>query len=59
MGANMGPIWGRQDPSGPHVGAMNFVIWVITENLDQSKGENLDTSSWFTPDEYVHMILDK
>ena len=23
----MGPIWGRQDPSGPHVGPMNFVIW--------------------------------
>ena len=28
-GANMGPIWGRQDPGGPHVGAMNFVIWVV------------------------------
>ena len=27
-GANMGPIWGRQDPGGPHVGPMNFVIWV-------------------------------
>ena len=26
-GANMGPIWGRQDPAGPHVGPMNFVIW--------------------------------
>ena len=26
-GANMGPIWGRQDPGGPHVGLMNFVIW--------------------------------
>ena len=22
--ANMGPIWGRQDPGGPHVGRMNF-----------------------------------
>ena len=29
-GANMGPIWGRQDPGGPHVGPMNFVIWVFT-----------------------------
>ena len=28
-GANMGPIWGRQDPSGPHVGPMNSVIWDI------------------------------
>ena len=26
-GANMGPIWGRQDPGGPHVGLMNFAIW--------------------------------
>ena len=26
-GANMGPIWGRQDPGGPHVGPMNFVFW--------------------------------
>ena len=26
-GANMGPIWGRQNPGGPHVGPMNFVIW--------------------------------
>ena len=27
-GANMGPIWGRQVPGGPHVGLMNFAIWV-------------------------------
>ena len=26
-GAYMGPIWGRQDPGGRHVGPMNFVIW--------------------------------
>ena len=26
-GANMGPIWSRQDPGGPHVGPMNFAIW--------------------------------
>ena len=24
--ANMGPIWGRQDPGGSHVGPMNFAI---------------------------------
>ena len=24
---NMGPIGGRQDPGGPHVGPVNFVIW--------------------------------
>ena len=25
-GANMGPIWGRQDPGGPQVGPMNLAI---------------------------------
>ena len=31
-GANMGPIWGRQDPGGPHVSPMNFAIvaWIRT-----------------------------
>ena len=28
-GANMEPIWGRQDPGGSHVGPMNIVIWVL------------------------------
>ena len=26
-GANIGPIWGRQYPGGPHVGPMNLAIW--------------------------------
>ena len=26
-GGNMGPIWGQQDPGGPHVGPMNFALW--------------------------------
>ena len=26
-GANMGPIWGRQDPGGPHVDPVDFAIW--------------------------------
>ena len=26
-GSIMGPIWGRQDPGGPHVGPMSFAIW--------------------------------
>ena len=29
-GANMGLIWGRQDPGGPHVGPMNLAIWVVS-----------------------------
>ena len=30
-GANMGPIWGRQDPGGLHVGPMNFAIWDVKQ----------------------------
>ena len=26
-GANMGPIWGRQDPGVPHVGPTYFAVW--------------------------------
>ena len=26
-GANMGPIWGRQDPGGSHVGHRDLAIW--------------------------------
>ena len=29
----MGPIWGRQDPGGPHVGPMNFAIWDIVRAM--------------------------
>ena len=32
-GTNMGPIWGRQDPGGPHVGPMNFAICVEIQDL--------------------------
>ena len=32
-GANMGPIWGRQDPGGPYVGPVNFSIWVGSEYM--------------------------
>ena len=28
-GANMGPIWGRQDTDGPHACPMNFAIWDV------------------------------
>ena len=34
-GANMGPIWGRQDPGGPHAGHMNLAIWpAMWQGLD-------------------------
>ena len=29
-GANMGPIWDRQDPGEPHVGPMNLAIWDVS-----------------------------
>ena len=29
QGANMGPIWGRQDSGGPYVGPMYFAILVV------------------------------
>ena len=33
-GANMGPIWGRQDPGGPHVGPMNLVFWAVQHHYN-------------------------
>ena len=33
-GANMGPIWGWQDPAGgPHVGHVNLAIWVVSQSI--------------------------
>ena len=29
--ANIGPIWGQQVPDGPHVGPMNFAIWLWSD----------------------------
>ena len=33
----MGPIWGQQDPGGPHVGPMNFAIWVYLQSVEYAK----------------------
>ena len=30
-GAYTGPIWGRQDPGGPHVDPMILAIWDIEQ----------------------------
>ena len=40
-GGNMGPIWDRQDPGGPHVGPMNFTIWELWSNLSSILGITL------------------
>ena len=48
-GANMGSIWGRQDPGGPRVGPMNFAIWVdrrrVTIWVDRRRVTRLDPSA--------------
>ena len=36
-GANMGHIWGQQDPGGPRVGPMNFAIWGRTKCIFLNK----------------------
>ena len=29
----MGPTWGLSAPDGPHVGPMNFALWVTSQKL--------------------------
>ena len=33
LGANTGPIWGRQDSGGPHVGPINIAVWGLLEYI--------------------------
>ena len=40
-GDNMGPIWGRQDPGGPHDGPMNFAIWELLRSDSVSRAIRL------------------
>ena len=37
-GANMRPIWGRQDPGGPHIGPMNLAIWAVQPKHEKRHG---------------------
>ena len=49
----MGPIWGREEPGGPHVGPIKFAIWV-----SQAKIDNLQRNSWKTLTvTYLHNIV--
>ena len=42
-GANMGPIWGQQDPGGSHVGPMNIAIWeAISKMLLYGEWDHLE-----------------
>ena len=46
-GANMGPIWSRQDSGGPRVGPMNFAIWVVFHFIvHNSISNNQYTAHW-------------
>ena len=47
----MGPFWVRQDPGGPHVGPMNFAIWVIFSE------RCLYYELWRRADVYFQMLL--
>ena len=46
-GANMGPIWGRQGPGGPHVGPMNFAVWVGSTHPNTLLETNAQTIDWW------------
>ena len=43
----MGPIWGRQYPGGPHVGPMNFAVWV--DLMVVQPNCNSPISQWIFP----------
>ena len=50
-GANMGPIWGRQDPGGPHVGPMNLAIWDnFCEHSDKENKSKINEPAMFIKD---------
>ena len=54
-GANMGPIWGRQDPGGPRVGPMNFATW---ETLVPRVGASSYIHRyWWVSLFFLHLIL--
>ena len=49
-----GPIWGRQDPGGPHVGPMNLAIWgVLLASI------HWDTAGQNRSEQIGHSIADK
>ena len=47
-GTNMEPIWGRQDPVGPHVGPMNLAIWVCALSFDMVVLYHTFDMKWLT-----------
>ena len=43
---NMGPIWGRQDPNGLHVGPMNFAFWGDNSEHSSLMWTNIEGRLW-------------
>ena len=58
-GANMGPIWGRQDPGGPHVGPMNFAIWVYMVGRIGSRIALVQKLPWLTRQQTITRSIGK
>ena len=52
----MGPIWGRQDRGGPHVGPMNFAIWVRPVKLIRYGNTHFFHVTLMTSDESFHLL---
>ena len=50
-GANMGPIWGQQDPGGPNVSPMNFAIRAAHFYQLENSLVSIKSSKSMTPDE--------
>ena len=56
-GANMGPIWGRQDPGGPHVGPMNFAIRDVHNSWQCLWSIMLRCNVIWTPSQYKDRLI--
>ena len=56
-GANTGPIWGRQEQGGPHVGPMNFDIWDISSiHWDRDKMADIFQTTFSNALSWVKMF---
>ena len=48
----MGPIRGRQDPGGPHIGPMNFAFWALQQWDDRPANNKTCKTGWCWPSSY-------
>ena len=58
-GAHMGPIWGGQDPGGPHVGPMYFVTWETLDYMTTYQGCSFRWVFRVTCPIDVHLVASK